>query len=310
MNPYTYPAAETRLNLQLVETTKCWWRYSFDFPPAFAASFYRTSAAAGIYLRPRSEKPVPLAILLHGMGDRNLVPLRLLARALATKGIACVIFFLAVHPTRIPEAARKHFPVLTPEEWLEVYQTSVIEVRQLIDWAGGQPEIRSSSSIAVLGVSFGGFVSAIAMGVDERIAAGVFVISGGNSEKINRTGMLSAMLGTYRRPDAEYRQIQESYMNYLAEVTEVGFENVSPPRQSFLVDPLTFARRLRQRPVLMINALWDERIPRGAALDLWNESGRPLIKWFPATHATIWLWYPAIRRQISDFLGAAFGTGR
>ncbi len=307
MNPYIYPAAGTILNLHLQETTRRWLRYSFDFTPAFPASLYRSGSASGSYLRPRNGRHCPLAILMHGMGDRSLITLRLLAQALATDGIACATLRLAVHPSRMPETAARHFPTLTPEEWFEIYQTSVIETRQVIDWADSREEL-DGQRIAVLGISFGGFISAITMGVDRRIGAGIFIIAGGNSEKINRKGRLSSMLGTYRRPDAEYHQIQQSYSKYLTEVAEMGWENTSPPRQSFLADPMTFAHRLRGRPVLMINALWDEMIPKEAALDLWNESGRPDIRWFPAIHSTIWLWYPAIRRQISDFLGSAFGT--
>jgi fermentation-respiration switch protein FrsA (DUF1100 family) len=52
---------------------------------------------------------------------------------------------------------------------------------------------------------------------------------------------------------------------------------------------MTFAPYLRERPILMINALWDEFIPRQATLDFWKACGKPDIKWFPAAHATIWL---------------------
>ena len=67
--------------------------------------------------------------------------------------------------------------------------------------------------------------------------------------------------------EAEYRHIQESYEQYLAEVAEKGFENVTPPRKSSLTDPMAFAYRLRQHPVLMINARWDTAIPKEATLD-------------------------------------------
>jgi cephalosporin-C deacetylase-like acetyl esterase len=201
---------------------------------------------------------------------------------------------------------RQRFPYLTSEEWFQVYQTSVIEVRQVIDWASSRKEI-DKEKIAMVGISFGGFISAIAMGIDERIGAGVFIVAGGNNEKISYMGSLSTIMKDYRRTEAEYQQIQQSYWQYLAEVAKKGLGKVTPPIKSFLTDPMTFAHRLRQRPVLMINARWDEAISAEATLDFWKESGEPDIIWLPATHATIWLWYPFISRKIAGFLRATFG---
>ncbi|GAH71440.1 unnamed protein product, partial [marine sediment metagenome] len=111
------------------------------------------------------------------------------------------------------------------------------------------------------------------MGIDKRIKAGVFLTAGGNSEKIGRNNRKSKMRKGYNRTEAEYNEIQHDYAQYLAEVAEKGFENVTPPRKSFLIDPMTFAHYLRERPVLMLNALWDEYIPREATLDFWEACG-------------------------------------
>jgi hypothetical protein len=197
------------------------------------------------------------------------------------------------------ESARERFPNLTSEEWFESHQISVIDLRQVIDWANSRPEI-NDEQIAAIGISFGGFISAIAMGVDERIKAGAFIVTGGNGTKIGWERRASDF------SEAEYHNIQSSYMQYLAEIVEKGFENVTPPRESFLTDPMTFGHLLRQRPMLMINARWDEAIPKEATLDFWKEAGKPTIAWFPAAHATIWLWYPFIRQKITDFLKSAF----
>jgi len=206
----------------------------------------------------------------------------------------------------MPEAMSNRLPALTSEEWFEGYQVSVIDVRQVVDWAGGRAEI-NKEQIAVIGISFGGFISAIAMGIDKRIRVGVFLVAGGNSEKIMWLGKNRAVKTGYSRTESEYHHLQSSYARYLAEVAEKGFENVDPVRKSFLTDPMTFASYLRKRPVLMLNALWDEYIPRQATLDFWEACGKPAITWFPATHTTIWLWYPFISRKIAGFLRTTFG---
>jgi esterase/lipase len=306
MNPYSYQEGETVFNLVPKETTRSWLRYSVDFQPAFRTEYLESNIARGDYFQPRNKNGAPLVILLHGMGDHSAIPCKILARTLVKKGIACFILYLIIHSSRMPQTIRKRFPRLTPEEWFESYQTSVIEVRQVIDWAGNRQEL-DRDRIGIIGISFGGFISAISMAVEERIGAGVFIVTGGNGEKINQRSRLSSIARSYRRSEGEYQRIQQSYLRYLREVAEEGFENVIPERKSFLTDPMTFAHRLRQRPVLMINSRWDEAVPREATLDFWVESGRPTIVWFPTTHATIWLWYPSIRRKITDFLMTAFG---
>jgi esterase/lipase len=195
---------------------------------------------------------------------------------------------------------------LSPEEWFEGYRLSVIETRQVLDWATGRGEL-DGERIALIGISFGGFISAITMGIDERVKAGVFITTAGNSEKISHKSRNPLMKKYYRRSEAEYREIQRQYARYLAEVAEKGFEQVTPARKSFLTDPMTFAPYLRGRPILMLNSAWDEYIPREAAQEFWEACGRPAITWLPATHSTIWLWYPLIRNKVIHFLKSALG---
>jgi len=309
MNPYNYPDNEPHFNLHLKQTTSRWLRYAVDFPTAHPMPYKENNTVRGEYFQPRNTNKAPLVILLHGMGDHVLIPCKLLARDLVKKGIACFVMYSVFHTSRMPEDGRKRLPDLTPEEWYEGYRISVIDVRQVVDWAGSRAEIEKEQ-IAALGISFGGFISAIAMGVDKRIKAGVFLIAGGNSEKIARNSRKSSMKKRYQRTEAEYHHNQNLYVKYLAGVAEKGFENVTPGRKSFLIDPRTFAPYLRERPVLMLNALWDEYIPKEATLDLWEASGRPAISWFPATHSTIFLLYPLLSWKIARFLKSTFEDSR
>ena len=306
MKPYSYPNGEPQFNLQLKQATPSWLRYTVDFPAAHPTRYEENNTVRGEYFQPRDANNTPLVILLHGMGDQSLIPCKLLARALVKQGMACFVLYSVFHSSRMPEVIKKRLPVLTPKEWFESYRISVIDVRQVVDWASSRAEI-NQERIAVIGMSFGGFISAIAMGIDKRIRAGVFLIAGGNHEKISWKSRKSTMRKGYERTEAEYNHNQNCYAQYLAEVAEKGFENVTPARKSFLTDPMTFTPYLRQRPILMINALWDEYIPREATLDFWEACGEPAIAWFPATHASIWLWYPLIRRKIARFLRSAFG---
>jgi dienelactone hydrolase len=307
VNPYIYQRGEPSFNLRLRRVTGKWSSYQVDFTSAFKDGGWGSSIVRGEYFQPARSGHAPLAILLHGMGDHSLIPCKLLARSLASNGIACMVLYLFLHSSRLSADMKQRYPVFTSEEWFQIYQASVIEVRQVIDWADKRVEI-DGGKVAVVGISFGGFISAITMGVDGRVRAGVFIVSAGNSEKINHMSQLSALTKDYRRTEAEYQSLQHSYIQYLAEVAERGVDYVTPPHNGFLVDPMTYAYNLRKRPLLMINARWDEAISAEAVLDFWRACDRPNIMWLPGTHATIWLWYPLISRKIAGFFKTSFGN--
>jgi esterase/lipase len=306
MNPYNYSKDKLYFNLQLKQTTLKWLRYTVDFPSAYTTRFEENNTVRGEFFQPRATAKAPLVILHHGMGDELIIPCRLLARTLVARGIGCFVMYSVFHSRRMPEVVRKRLPDLTPEEWFEGYQISVINIRQVIDWASSHNGI-NKEQVAVIGISFGGFISAITMGLDERIKAGVFIITAGNSEKIGQKSRKNS-IKKYRRTEAEYNHNQNHYAQYLDDVAKKGVENVVPSNRSFLIDPMTFTSYLRERPVLMLNALWDEYIPKEAVLDFWEACGRPAITWFPAMHSTIWLWYPLISRKIARFLTSTIGV--
>jgi cephalosporin-C deacetylase-like acetyl esterase len=308
MNPYHYPKAELQANLQLQKTTKHWFHYLVDFPTARPTPYEKGNTVRGDYFQPRNAANAPLVVLLHGVGDLSAVPCRMLARALAKKGIASFILYSVMYSSRMPESARQRFPHLSSQEWFESHVISVIELFQVIDWAESRAEI-NAAKIAAVGISFGGINSAIAMGLDKRLKAGVLIVMGGNSPKIGWETRTSDYNKGRQQTRAGYLKALNSYMNYLAEVEAKGLERVTPPNKLFLCDPMTFAHLLRKRPVLMLNALWDKAIPREATLDFWEAAGKPPISWFPATHPTIWLWYPFIRAKIFGLLKSAFNTG-
>lgn len=308
MNPFSYSNNDPHFNLNLKKSTKKWVHYTVDFPTAHPTQHEENNTARGEYFQPRGVDNAPLAILLHGMGDYSVTPCKFLARALAKRGIACFILYLVFHSSRMPQVVQDRLPNLTSEEWFDAYRSSVIEVRQAIDWASDKAEI-NHKQIAVIGISLGGFISSIAMGVDKRIGAGVFLVTGGNAEVITWKSRANNFRKGDHCTEEECHRIHEYYPQYLADVIEKGFENVIPLKQCFLTDTMTFAHCLQKRPILMINALWDKYIPKQATLEFWEASGKPDISWFPATHITIWLWYPFISRKIAAFLNQNFGAG-
>lgn len=301
MNPFEYTPRQSSFTLGHSKTNKYYTHFQVTFISAFCGLHQGKDIVKGEYYVPQKGNNHQLAIMLHGNGRRSVAPLRLLAKSLVRKGIACFIISLAIHPFRMTREKLNRYPRLSPDEWFEIYQTSVIEVRQIIDWSNTREEL-NPKKISIIGLSFGGFISAIAMGVDSRISSGIFIVTGGNNEKVHHDGRLGIITKSYKRSEDEYQQIQKTYLQYLNRIVEKGIDTIIPVQKSFLIDPMTYAHCLGKRPVLMINARWDEMIPREATLDFWNQAGKPSLILYPATHATIWFYYYSIRKKIASFL--------
>jgi pimeloyl-ACP methyl ester carboxylesterase len=303
MNPYDYIKSDS-FHLEMELSPRGGQHYSIEFTSACSLPYPENNQARGEYYHPGKDK-TPLVILLHGLGDQSVLPCKLLAGYLAGCGMASFILYLPFHSRRLVREQLQRFPVLSPEEWFEIYRVSVINVRQVLDWADNRPEI-NKEKVGLFGISLGGFVSAITMGIDDRVQAGIFTVTGGNSARISQWSQRYGTKRGFSRTPEEYEETLRNYYRYLAEVAEKGFENAVPSDPFFMTDPLTFAPMLRQYPLFMVNATWDEAIPRAATIEFWEACGRPPIMWLPGTHATIWAYYPLIRRRIREFLDDSF----
>ena len=223
----------------------------------------------GVSILNQRKNNVPLAILIHGWGDHSVFPFKLMVAGLIRKGMACFILYLPFHNSRLPEKMKSRLSHLTQDEWFTGYQMAVTDVRRIIDWAG-QNEHINSRQITIICLSLGAIVGSIAMGIDPRIKAGVFIGHGGNTGKMMQTNSVSRFGNKYRLPDKEYQENQKNYADYLGEVAKKGFENVEPAKRTYFIDPLTYAPMMKGRSVLMINARWDEIFPQETSLDFWR----------------------------------------
>ncbi|MBN1366646.1 MAG: alpha/beta fold hydrolase [Dehalococcoidales bacterium] len=298
MDIFDYQSNHHSFEFKLIKSGRQWRQHHVSFPTALPTSYPELGTAYGEYYEP-VRKDAPLVILLHGMGNHSVIPCRALAAALVRQGIAAFVPYLPVHTRRMNADMKQRYPKFTDAEWLELYRVSVINIRQIIDWA--QARAVNKQRIGLLGISYGGFISAITMGIDRRVDSSVLIVTGGNSLKISQASLKWGAHRGYGLPEDEYRQAIASYEEFLGEVARQGLENVTPPRNSFLTDPLTYSSRLKYRPLYFINARWDEAVPREATLDLWQAAGKPEITWLPAAHASIWLYYPLIRRRVGRF---------
>jgi dienelactone hydrolase len=297
LNPYDYQPDCSSFNLTPVADRRSFRSFTLRFKAAAANPDFGGHIAQAEYYQPQRSAKVPLAVIAHGMGDTSLIPARALGRSMVAHGWAAYVPILTNHSRRTPRILKPE--TLSLDDWFEIYRTSVIEIRQGLDWAETRPEI-DSEKVAVIGVSFGGFVAAIAMALDNRVKAGILVESGGNGIRINE--LSPTMRRHYPGPPIAYKQVQAEFQAFLAEAAAKGIWNVEPPYHSFLNDPLTFAPLLRGRKVMMINGWYDALIPRAAAREMYLAAGARESLWLPAGHLSLWLWFPVISRKIRVFL--------
>ncbi len=219
--PYNYVKQNNGVNCILQKETSLWNQYSVGFPSAQNLPSLGNIPVKGDYYFPRGRAQAPLAIIVHGMGDSSIIPCRLIARSLARKGIASFVPYLIFHKSRAPEIIKTKYPALSAGEWFESYQISVTDIRQIIDWAENRPEILKDN-VSVTGISYGSFVSAIAMALDKRIRAGIFIVSGGNSTKLTKHSFL--LRWQYKQSQAEYQNQLDLYARFLSQVAEKGLD--------------------------------------------------------------------------------------
>jgi predicted esterase len=301
INPFTYSAKPADFNLRLVKQTRRWRHFQVTFPVAAANHYPGADIARGEYFEPITNTQTPLVIMIHGWGDHSVLPFEWMLAGFLRKGIACFILYQPFHASRLADAMKSRLYSLTIEEWFISYQVAVTDVQHIIDWASRSSKI-DTGRIMVMGLSLGAFVASMAMGIDRRIKSGIFIVHGGNTGKIMQTNFVSRLRKGIRLPEDQYLQNQKNYAQYLVDVSNLGFANVTPLQNTYLIDPLTYAPMLKGRPVLMLNARWDETIPLPSAREFQKACGSCPLLVYPANHAGIWVWYPLIICQINRFM--------
>jgi pimeloyl-ACP methyl ester carboxylesterase len=297
-NPYIYRGRD-EFQVEPAGVGRDFRKYTLTFPSACPSEYPELDTVTGEYLLPIGTKAKPpLVLLIHGVGDTSTIPCRGLAGSLARDGIASLILYMPIHSRRLPQPLKKDFYRLSAQDWYNLYRISVVNIRQALDWAESRPEL-DHRRIGVTGISFGGYVSGIALGVDSRLRAGALLFTAGTLEKLARTRS-SGKYGRYDISEDTYRRNQSRYHAYVAEVEARGFDNVLPPQLSYLFDPYTFTPELKSRPLLMVNARWDEYFPRDAVREFHRACGRPSQVWLPAGHASAWVFYPLISRRVVE----------
>lgn len=226
----------------------------------------------------RDEK-VPAIVMLHILGgDFELS--RMCSRTLARSGIACLFLKMPYYGPRRPAGSRERMISPDPVKTVARMTQAVKDIRRGADWLCEREEV-DADRLGITGISLGGIVASLSGSIDPRFERNCFILAGGDFATLF---MESAEL------DSERRKWKDA--NVTAEQVGTALREV---------DPLTYAKRLRGRDVLMFNGKKDKVIPRTCAEQLWKEAGEPKQIWWNSTHYTAAFYLPGGLAKMSRF---------
>jgi predicted esterase len=197
------------------------------------------------------EGPLPVIILLHGLGDRKTVDyIEAGHQYFQQSGFAVLRIDIDNHGDR--KKYEYDFDLTDGyRHWTrDIITQTVFDLRRSIDFLEAREEI-DAEKIGFFGISLGGIIGTIFSGVDERVKVPVIALAGGN---------LSLMFG----------------MDAFTEETKDFFS---------MIDPINFVQEIAPRPLLMINSEHDEVIDPLTSKLLFRKAQTPKeIIWYPSKH--------------------------
>jgi esterase/lipase len=232
-------------------------------------------------------------VFIHGFGEMKIFELlKYYPKYFAENSYTVLMPVLPFLMERKPEKYRKKDLFLSgfAEDIEKRFYQSVNDIRTFIDYL----EEEGYEEVNIMGFSFGGIISTIAMALDQRIARAVLVVTGGDMEHITWESLATEELrNRYRKEDyCDSEKCHELHQNFDQAAAEFQkLEDLKKFPACFRYDPSFFAHRINSEKVLMFNALFDKLIPRESADDLWQRLGEPKRYNLIAGHYTTHLLY-------------------
>jgi fermentation-respiration switch protein FrsA (DUF1100 family) len=270
--------------LEPVMTTRRYSVAKLRFPSPIETPDVENNVVHAEYFAPIGFGPRrPAVVILHILGAD--FPLsRYLAARLADRGVAALFVKLPYYGERRPLApatAPKRFLSADIDRTVTSMRQAVHDVRRAACWLGTRADV-DARRVGVAGISLGGIISALVAAVDPSINEGAFLLAGGD---------LSAIL--WGMPEgAPYR----------AKWLESGRTRDDLKALTDPFDPLTYAKGLVGKRLLLIAGKVDEVVPPASTLLLWEAAGRPAIRWYDCGHySAVGFLLPGVRQTVDFF---------
>lgn len=251
------------------------------------------------------EKSAAAVVFLHGWKVRNISRWLFFGRLLAKRGISVLLPELPFHMHRKPKGSKNGELFIVPDaiKTFNSYEQTILDARKGIDFL----EERGFQNIGLVGASIGSMCGVIAHALDKRIEKSILIISGGGIELLKwRSPATSQVRKDHRRIGISHgvcirnRRYFDSFVSRIKKgkhPTQIQAEVAC-----YYFDPLAFAPLIDRNKVLMLNGLFDMIIPKESTIKLWRALNKPRIVWYPLSHFSIYLAFPAIIKRITGFL--------
>ncbi len=259
----------------------------------------------------KSLKPWINLVFVHGIRNGNIPYLMWFAEYFRNFGIETYYMILPYHAQRArPDwAGGEPFFSTSPSFCSIRFHQAVKDVRRTIDYI----EMNSSLPIAIMGFSFGGMITTMALALDKRSKAGILAFAGGDWYWINwYSPYTNSLREDYKKQGNEIgcknaETCFENRRNSLEKLWKIKEVNeifgLSP--QCFHYDPISYARFVEQ-PVLFFQGLFDRVILPSASNQLFKRLPNARRIWIPSGHKSSYLFRGLIAASTIHFLRKIF----
>ncbi|MDQ7780193.1 MAG: C45 family autoproteolytic acyltransferase/hydrolase [Planctomycetota bacterium] len=283
LKPYNTPVEEFEWKMKCIREGEDYTVWEVSFPSPMKSGCEENDTVWARYFWPNRQEKMPATVLLHHLEDDTQLE-EFIAASMAGGGIPALMVFLPYYGKRAPKDRAQKIEMVSQDmdATVAAFRQGVCDVRRAGDWLARRAEI-DPNRIAVTGVSLGGLCAALVAGVDRNFWRCVPIIAGGDISGIIYSAKLTK----------DIREALEK-QGYTVEKLRAVLEPI---------EPLTFAGRVGKGSVLMINAKYDEIIPKASTQKLSEKFGGVEVVWYEANHETMLVHIPDIIKKVCAFVG-------
>ena len=234
---------------------------------------------------------VPVVLLLHYWGATDYQLEVEMAEQLALRGVASVRMAMPYHLERTPDGFRSGELAIRPdpESLRKTMIQSVQDIRRTIDWVETRDEF-DSGRVGIAGTSLGAIVAALGYGIDDRLVAGSFILGGVD---------LAHILWNSSRVVAQRDQMRRDG------ITEESLRETLRD-----VEPMTYLGPADPRPTYVVQARYDQVIPRQATESLLGLIDDPEHLILETGHYGGFLVQGKLIRSVAQFFATTFSGSK
>ena len=167
-------------NWKLVDESDEAQEYLVSFPSALTTKYPENNTVqVRVFIPLERPRPMPIVLVLHYWGARDLRVERSFASELSSRGIATAVMTLPYHLSRTPIGSNSGEMAIQPDtsKLVQTMTQSVLDVRRTIDFLQSRPEFKKAP-LGLAGTSLGAIVSSLSFALDSRVTHATFLLGG------------------------------------------------------------------------------------------------------------------------------------